>query len=98
MPLTRSQIFILGAVLLVILLVAGMFPGIKKKDLLPPSLTLTIWGVDDQSFWNDSLSAYKTLRPTINVEYREFNEASLEKNLIDALAAGQGPDIVMFHH
>jgi multiple sugar transport system substrate-binding protein len=102
MNLSRPQIIILGSTLFIILLFIGIFtgilPGARKPGVKAPEITLTIWGVDDKNFFQDNIAAYETIRPTVRVDYEELNPATYEKDVINALATGAGPDIVMFHN
>ncbi len=102
MNLSRSQLIILGSVLFVVLIVAGIFtgvlPGARKLGDKPPELTLKVWGVDDQNLFQDNLGSYESLRTNVRVDYEEINPATYEQDIINALAAGKGPDIIMFHN
>ncbi|OGY63648.1 MAG: hypothetical protein A3B92_03295 [Candidatus Harrisonbacteria bacterium RIFCSPHIGHO2_02_FULL_42_16] len=103
MNLTRSQLIIVGvagAVLIIIALIAlGVIPGIRIQEQKPPEITLTIWGVsDNKSVFQENLSAYEALRPNIRVNYEELNPDDYEKVLVNALAAGKGPDIMMLNN
>src|SRR3989344_7588305 len=102
MELTHSQRVILaigGAFLIfIILLATGVIPGLRNALERPPEITLTIWGIQDQSIFQDNMIAYETLRSNVRVDYEEINSATYEKDLVNALAAGKGPDVVMFHN
>lgn len=101
MNLTRSQLAIIGAVIFTALLAVGIFtgvlPGARKNRIKPPEITLNIWGIDEQGLFQENFFAYEALRPNVRVDYEEINPVSYEKDLVDALAAGSGPDIIMFH-
>ncbi len=60
---------------------------------------IVMWGVWDDS---DTIGSYATefrkLYPNISVEYRKFTPQEYETELINALAAGRGPDIFAMHH
>lgn len=102
MNLSRSQLIIIGSVLFVVLLVVGIFtgilPGARKLGEKLPDITLKVWGVDDQNLFQDNLGSYESLRTNVRVDYEEINPATYEQDIINALAAGKGPDIVMFHN
>jgi len=60
---------------------------------------LTFWGVfDDRNTFERVIANYKALYPGVSVNYRAFAFEDYERNLIDALAAGSGPDIIMIHN
>ncbi len=63
------------------------------------SATLQFWGVfDDRSAFNKVISDFQSQNPGIKVVYQQFSYEDYERSLIDALASGTGPDVVMFHH
>lgn len=63
------------------------------------SATLEFWGVfDDRSAFDKVSSNFQAQNPGIKVLYRQFSFEDYEKSLIDSLAAGTGPDIVMIHN
>lgn len=61
--------------------------------------TLEFWGVyDDRQSFSEVFSAFKLIEDGIMINYRQFSYEDYEKALVDALAAGTGPDLVMIHH
>ncbi len=60
-------------------------------------VTLEVWGIaDDSSVYNDIISKYKDLNPYVtDIKYRKFSQDTYKQELMDALAAGQGPDIFL---
>ncbi len=105
MNLTKNQVVIIGVVGLVILILIlvffGILPGLKKEDPKTSIKTnLEFWGVfDSLESYNSALAAYKAVYPGITVNYRRFTDAvGYEQVLLDALAAGEGPDIFMMRN
>ncbi len=105
MPLTRNQIVIVGAGALVvvffILLLTGIIPGFREDVNTGnlPKIELSFWGVfDDLSVFKNAIDRYTQAHPNVRIEYTQMNEATYEKNLLDALAAGNGPDVLMFQN
>ena len=99
----RSRLMIIGAVtaavLFFVLLFMNLIPGLRVKESAQPQATLTVWGVfDTQGTWNDLLNKYNSYRPNVRASYRELNPQTYEAELLNALAAGKGPDIFMFHN
>jgi len=63
------------------------------------SATLEFWGVfDDRSAYDKVISDFQSQNQGTKVLYRQFSYEDYERSLIDALAAGTGPDIVMVHN
>ncbi|PIR42097.1 MAG: hypothetical protein COV30_00125 [Candidatus Yanofskybacteria bacterium CG10_big_fil_rev_8_21_14_0_10_37_15] len=61
--------------------------------------TLQFWGVfDDRNVFDPIIRDFQAQNPSIRIVYREFNFEDYERSLVDALAAGTGPDIFMFHN
>lgn len=102
MNFSRSQLTIIGSVLFVVLLLIGIFtgiiPGVRKTATKLPDVTLNIWGVDDRGNFESFLAPYENSHKNVHINYEQFNPDAYEKELVNALAAGQGPDIAMFHN
>src|SRR3989344_6499637 len=102
--LTRSRIIMLGAaalaVILLIALFTGVIPGLRLKPSAPERLTLTVWGVfDSEQVFTDLVNIYRKDRANVEINYRKFEDPNTyESELINALAAGTGPDIFMFQN
>jgi len=63
------------------------------------SATLEFWGVfDDRNAFEKVISDFQNQNPGIKVLYQQFSYEEYEKKLIDSLAAGTGPDVVMVHN
>jgi ABC-type glycerol-3-phosphate transport system substrate-binding protein len=60
--------------------------------------TLEFWGVfDDDRDFRPVIENYKRQTRT-NINYTKFSFDDYERSLVNALAAGKGPDIFMVHH
>ncbi|MEZ4156927.1 MAG: extracellular solute-binding protein [Candidatus Paceibacterota bacterium] len=100
----KGQIAIIAGVCAIAVIGAliffGIIPGLRsagEKDILRGELT--IWGVDDsQDFGSTLVAGYQSLFPEVTIKYQSFSEANYERQLINALAAGTGPDIFMAHN
>lgn len=95
MNLSKSQLIILGVVALVVIIFAvvvitgiGLRTGGEKASL-------TVWGIDSESAFAPAISGFTKEHRGVEIEYKQIQEARYEKDLIDALAAGTGPDIFM---
>ena len=91
MTFTKQQLIFLGAVGIIILVfIVILFAGGRKNT---ERINLTVWGVDDELAWDYAISRYQRLHPNVRIEYTELTPETYEKELINALAAGRGPDI-----
>lgn len=62
-------------------------------------VNIVMWGVWDESdIMNPYQSEFRKLYPNVSIEYRKFTPQEYETELINALAAGRGPDIFAMHH
>ena len=96
--ITKGQIMIFGVILVIILLlVLGFFLG--SKSPAQQRTTLEFWGLyDDVSTWRPFFDAYRREgNPNIFINYTKMNPDTYERDLIEALASGKAPDIIMFH-
>lgn len=98
--ITKGQIIIFGAIIIIVLLLASVFLGILpgSRPTKPASANLEIWGLfDDLSKWQPIFNEYKKTNPEISFNYVQKNPDDYEKDFIEALASGKSPDIIMFH-
>jgi multiple sugar transport system substrate-binding protein len=62
-------------------------------------ITLTFWNLwDDSGQWRELIEAYEEANPNIKIRYYKKNFLEYEEELIDALAAGKGPDIFVVNN
>jgi len=95
-PKPRLIIFgVIGFIILFTLLVfLGVIPGLKP-NAQNEKISLSVWGVfDSQNIFSEITRA---LGGGFEIQYREFNVNTYESELINALAAGTGPDVFMIH-
>lgn len=79
--------------LTVILILRGIGGGTLQ------TATLEFWGVfDDRNAFDKVIRDFQTQNPGIKVLYRQFSYEEYERSLIDALASGTGPDIMMIQN
>lgn len=101
MPLTKNQIIIAsvtgGIALIFALIFLGVIPGLQKRTTDPTKIkaTLNFWGADNtKDAYAGILGSFKKTYPNVTVNYRAFTDyAGYDTALLEALAAGQGPDI-----
>lgn len=63
-------------------------------------VSLEIWGFnDDSTAYSEIIQQYKKINPyIIDIKYRKFAQDTYKKELLDALASGQGPDILLINN
>lgn len=93
-----KNLFLSLAVLPVFFL--SLFAGISPcREKTSAPVTLEFWSVfDDSDIWDPLIFQYKDVAPHVAVNYRKKNVVSYEQELVDALAAGRGPDIFSVHN
>jgi len=89
---TRTRIIIIVIVIVAVIVLVGLFLFAGKRI---SRAEIIFWGVDDLVVWDDLIKEYQSLNPGIKIKYEAINPAVYEETLINALAAGQGPDIFM---
>lgn len=74
--------------------------GFKKPNPKQYNLKLEIWGLfDDRDAYSDIFENYKKLNPNVvEIEYKKLTPDTYKKELLEALASGQGPDIFLIHN
>ena len=87
---------VIGFIILVLLLVLiGVLPGGRDRS---EEINLVVWGVDEDTRpWKTTISRFESSYANINVTYESVDSDNYENELLNALAAGRGPDIFMFH-
>ncbi len=100
MSFTKSQIIIIGiGVLLfmfIVLLFTGIIPGLRSTETPDISGNLAIWGVEDNPSVMDTLiGQYNAIHPNVAITYTQMEAATYEDDVVEALAAGKGPDIFL---
>lgn len=81
-----------------ILVISGC--GFKQTNPKKYSLNLEVWGLfDNQDAYNEIFENYRKLNPNIGqITYKKFTQDTYKKELLDALASGQGPDIFLIRN
>ncbi len=74
--------------------------GLRNSGGTPYSMPLEVWGVfDDSDTYSPLFEQYRLLNPYVSdIKYRKFNEETYKKELLNALAAGNGPDLFMIRN
>ncbi|MEK7160783.1 MAG: extracellular solute-binding protein [Patescibacteria group bacterium] len=98
--MTKNKRIRLFSFLIIPVFFSGIFAGLSPcKEPRPAAMTLEFWSVfDDSDLYRPLITKFKTLYPYISVNYSKKNVDTYEKELIDALASGRGPDIFSIHN
>jgi len=93
----RPLMLVVGVIALTTLL-SGC--TILKKKTSTYKTSLEIWGVfDDSGDYSQIFAAYHEMNPFVtSITFRKFPIEDYERELLDALAAGNGPDIFMIQN
>lgn len=83
-------IALLVFVVLAVLLVTGAISPFEEE---PISGSLVVWDVAGREELDEFFSLIRGQYPSIDISYETKNPSTYERELIDALAAGVGPDI-----
>lgn len=90
-PSTKQIAIIAGAVLLLVIVFLVFVLGGKPSTLNAPQLT--VWGIDGADSIDAIAALFKKTVPGSKITYVQKAEANYETNLVNALAAGTGPDV-----
>ncbi|MFA4818281.1 MAG: extracellular solute-binding protein [Patescibacteria group bacterium] len=91
----RGLIILMTGLLVGSLLGLGCKGGDPKAKEAAQPLTLNWWRIEgEKSNFDQIIKDYKTSQPNISVNIQTVRAEELENKLLEALAAGTGPDIV----
>ncbi len=95
---TKTKLVLSILALSGILLLGGC--GCKQTNPNKYSLKLEVWGLfDNQEAFGDIIENYKRINPNIaDISYKKLAPDTYEKDLVEALASGQGPDIFLIQN
>lgn len=92
----KYKVLIIGGVGLVLLVGIVAFLFGRQRDGGGLSGTLTVWGFEDRIAWSQITDAFEN-QYAVDVSYIQKDAATYEQDLLNALAAGQGPDVFPIH-
>ena len=98
---SNRMVYILigGIAFVVFLTIIVVLVRLGGGDSATQSAELEFWGVfDDRAVFDETIRAYTAANENVSIRYTLFSYADYERELIDALAAGRGPDVFMIHH
>ena len=99
--MNRRLFIIIGivvGVLLLLLVAAALLGGSgnkkKKTQISNEQITLHYWRIDDEKSTMDPIiQNYQKQKSNIKIEYKKLERDKYEQQLVEALAAGKGPDL-----
>ncbi len=97
---SKTKIILFGGLAAFILIILLVFTfGTKPAPPKLEPVSLTFWGVYDDSYIYDSvIKNFKLVRPNISISYKKLSPQDYEKAILEGLASGKGPDIIMLHN
>lgn len=95
---TKTKIILSSFAIIGVLILAGC--GCKQPNPKQYTINLEVWGLfDDQSAFSTIIENYKKLNPNIGeIAYKKMSPDTYQQDLLDAMASGQGPDIVLIQN
>ncbi|MBL7155479.1 MAG: extracellular solute-binding protein [Candidatus Portnoybacteria bacterium] len=82
---------------IIFLSLTAALPGCKEP--LAEEVELEFWGVfDDSDIYRPLIEDFNLAFPKIKINYYKKTYQTYEKDLLEAMAGGRGPDIFMMHH
>jgi len=94
---SRSQRIVIGIVGSIIfffgLVFTGVIPGLRVGPEDQLKAELSVWGVEESSIVDPLIKGFNAVYPGVKVSYKKVDSALYESSLVDALAAGNGPDV-----
>jgi multiple sugar transport system substrate-binding protein len=95
----RNKIIIFSVIGFVVIAVVAVIIFNPFKEAKPTPVTLEFWSVfDDSDIYRPLIAKFQERYPHITINYHKKNITSYEQELVDALAAGRGPDIFSIHN
>lgn len=81
--------------LLAVLIFSGRIPGLSSKKAQEITGIVTIWGTLPEDDLNAFMQNYSTNVRTYSLSYKEIPENQFSATLLNALASGTGPDMIL---
>ncbi len=93
------SLVIFGAIFVFAVLVFSQIIPIGKSNQGPQIAgNVTIWGVLSPTYFESAIGDLEDNNDTLKIEYVQKNESTFDRELIEALAVGQGPDVFVLPH
>ena len=94
---SKNKLF---TILIFLVLLALISTSLRLCPIPPKTkIELVFWGLwDDSDVYESFIRDYEKLNPEVKIKYYKKTYQDYEKDLLDALASGKGPDIFTVHH
>ena len=90
------QLIVLSVFVFFIILGLVVFASFKASSSSSSDVTISVWGTVDQSSFNNFVSKVKLdLNKDLKIKYTQQGKSSLDQALVEAIASGRGPDVVL---
>lgn len=95
---TQRVIFLASIAFIMIGIFVAVVFGMKEPKPTQ-KINLEFWSVyDDEEYFSDLIGEYTRSYPNVTIKYVKKSFEDYEKDLVDAFAAGKGPDIWSMHN
>lgn len=92
-------LIIFGLIFVFAILVFSQIIPIGRSNQAPPIAgDVVIWGTMSPTFFQNSIDTLEEENDTLKITYQEKNLATFDRELIEALALGSGPDVFVLPH
>ena len=96
MEINRNNIIFYIAPVVIVVAIAMIFWGMRSSPL--SSAKIVFWGFENKATYDSFFVSFQSAYPNIEIEYAQKFPETYEKDLLSAMAAGQGPDIFPMKH
>ena len=85
---------VFGVITLLVVVGVLVILNIRDNPKKGPPVALSFWGFDEPEVFKSVIEGYQKFRPNVTVSYKKIAEDSYDQILLEALASGQGPDVL----
>ncbi len=94
--MSKFQVIVIAIFVICIIAGVALFATYKSKDAQNSLPTVTIWGVFPQSIFTALVRQLNNTRESpLSINYVEKSSSAFDKEFIEALARGEGPDVIL---
>ena len=96
MLFNKNTLLFIAAIIAVVLLIVVAIWGLRQSQL--SRAKIVFWGFDDLETLRPVFKQFSTTYSNIEIDYVQKSPENYEKELLSAMAAGQGPDVYLIRH